>query len=386
MKKIISLSLILFFGLTPLVTKAEVSGTSFFQAIENMTSLQDYKSVQGIYGDILIDDIDMKLKGEFRLSTQDIIKNTGKWQSDQDSKINAYLKFTWLGAETDEKPFDTLTAEIRGEVITILNKTMYFKLDHINVDATGINEIDLADMQSFLEGIKQMKSVWYKMDLGSVQENTALQESYGDVADVEKITSDLETKGLEETIKGFLSDSLPMFLGEAGMTEEDINQVETFINRVFVTEFFSTKEITTGADKGFTSYRFNRGAVTKMILDLAEQFGESFGVDEIEELRSQINKVSITGMYRYDSEYGIFDKFLFGLKLRDMDVLKKLNLNYLYIITNINKGIEITEPTEYTEFDTSGLIPESEEFGIDEAVPTEEPVIDETGDETEIEE
>jgi hypothetical protein len=366
MKKIISLSLILFFGLMPLITKAEISGLSFFQIIDNMASLKDYKGIQSIYGDVLINDTDMKLKSEFKLSTQDIIKNTGKWQSDKDSKINAYLKLTWMGEKTDEKPFDTLAAEIRGEVITILNKTVYFKLDHINVDVTGIAEADLADIQSFLDGIKQMKGVWYKMDLESVQENTALQESYGDLADVDKITSDLESKGLEETIKGLADELLPQMLGESGMTQDEMAQVTTFIDRIFKTEFFSIKEITAGESKGFTSYRLNRGAITEMVVDLAKQFGESFGMDEIGELRSQLNKVGITGMYRMVPEYGIFNNLLFNLKLRNMDPIQNLNVGYRYKIMNINEGNEVIEPAEYVEFDTSGLIPQLEEPAIDE--------------------
>jgi len=362
MKKLLTiLTVVLLFSLSFVFYQTKAEDTTFFDAIENLNELESYNVHQSFYGDFQVDDWGDKINGEYRLTITETVNNKKSWEADKYSRINGIMTFNYKGDE-EYKPFDKLVMELRGEVISIFNNSIYLKLDHLGISAEGIEEGDQEEIDEVLSAISNYQNTWYRIDMSEftdIMSDEVSDKMYYDInedlTDPTAIAERFEEKGFKEGLMEVIDEMLVALKDSGEITETDLDEISKAVEHVLETKFFTTKNIESGRSAGFTTFRFNRSSIIQLAKTLANEFGEDLSSYDINELRSALNNISMSGMYRMNEIYGICDNFLIKFSLRNLDILKKLRVNYRYKVSGINNGSSIKAPANFIELEDSGI-------------------------------
>lgn len=358
MRKFISfMASVFLFGLLFTGVGVNAESTNFFEAVESLSKLDSYKVNQSIYGDFKVDSYGEKILGEYRLNFISSVNNTDEWEANENSKVNLYLELTTEDFDEEYKPFDKFVVEARGEITALFADSVYLKLDHINMYGEGIDDYAKSEIDLMLKEVKNYTGTWYRIDVSDITEMNYgmtydLGSEYSDQEEVANKLKELGYKGFLQEIVNEILDSL----NESGeLTDKEQGQISSAVEELLDTNFFSTRYLDKGYSEGFTSFRLDRSSILDLVLNLAEQFDEELSAYEKNALRMALNKISISGMYRLDESYGIYDNFLVKIALRNIEELKNLKINYRYKVTGINSAPEVKAPTLYTDLADTDL-------------------------------
>jgi hypothetical protein len=347
MKKIISSFLLAALLILPAHSLFAADGsTSFLNALSNFSKVEDYKMMQSFYGNAEFEEGEDHLNAKYRITVNTVVDD-GK-SLDNYNRINAYLKFTNLGAVTDSTPFKEMTVQASAEIISLNQLDLYGKLTSFNVSPKGALPFAITDIEDLKSMVNLYKGVWFH---SGVEELTAesMPTETGATMDLEKYTAfedqfKLDPKaailGLSEMV---LKDS------ETGMTEEEQGQALDGIKMLLEAKLFTVKEMAGSENNGFRFFNLNKASIVSFLQQFATLVGEELSVEDAAAVRSVLSKVSLSGKYRVEDVYGLIDDFAIRFKIRETGPMKNLELNYRYKVSDLNKANSIKVPTEFQE-------------------------------------
>lgn len=122
------------------------------------------------------------------------------------------------------------------------------------------------------------------------------------------------------------------------------------VDDLFDTNFFTTKEITSGRNIGLQNFTFSKRRFINFIKRAASSLGEPLSDNDLTEINDVFSKFYFSGFYHIDKVRKIYDMFQLKLTLRNLGMLKFGRFTLLNKIKGINEPKEILAPEDYTPF------------------------------------
>ena len=256
------------------------------------------------------------------------------------------------------QPFEQLTANFNGELVSIFDDGIYFRLSEINLGAKAMTESNLSEMNDFLEKISPFRNEWYRIPMSALTANTQDDLAYelGENFDTELFEPETVVRYFQENdiktaISNYTKDILSQMQDVIGISDTEYAQAVEIIDLISNTQFFNLRDVISGRNAGFKFFTFNKGSIINMIQGIGKIIGETLSYDDIKEIRKMLSKFSLAGIYRINNEFKVIDNFLIKLTLRDIESLIESNIKYRYKISNFNKTSQVNAPSDYTEID-----------------------------------
>lgn len=343
MKKIILL-LIILISLPLFSLNAQASNNKYLEKLTNYTetinSFKNYSTKQKINGVLNFEtdnpntESPNKFLATYVLSINNKIFKSNNLIPNSKGTIKLTIVLHMLNTLKEEsdinKMFIILDLDYKS-----LNKNLYFKINKANLSGSGsfVNEIlSPLYLNQFNEFKKVFENKWIE-----VGEEYINQLSQSDVNTI----SELDTSNLSKQIHDGAIETLNnLEVKDAEETYKNIlDQIET-------ADLFRASTIKAGRLKGYKKLRLKRSSFISLIKDLRKNFKDMNNVDYIE-LNKIINKISLSFVKHENKKFDIMDYFAIRFRIKNMEELKKLSLNYSINIKQINKlRGSISKPSE----------------------------------------
>lgn len=348
MKKFLSIVFSVFLLSTFVSLSANAKSVDFFESIDNIYKLDSYKINQSVHGSFNVDSYEGDILGKYRVNIVSSINNEDNLNN-QDSKVRLQLELNTKDFDKEDMPFSRLNINMNGEVKVILSDGIYFKLNNIGINVKDISDNDKEDMNEMLKIAEEYSGQWYRVGTDNASEMTGhdLESEYSDQSE------QLQLLGY----KGFMEEMISEVIQSEGIPAEYEDDILNALNDFFSTKFLKFQSINRGHNKGFTKFILDKTSVFNLVMKYANDFGGETSSREKNMFRRMLNKIRISGMYRLNNIYDVYDNFSIKAQLHDIEELKDLKMNYRFRISKINKIPVITPPSEYVDIMESGLIP-----------------------------
>jgi hypothetical protein len=370
MKKLISSLLFGVMLLLPLNSLyATMHSSSFFEALGNFANIEDHKLVQSFYGNAELKEFNDHISVEYRISISSVV-DTGN-RLDNFNRLSAYMKFINHSEVTDSTPFKEMTVQANGEVITLNQEDIYFKLNNFNIALSEPLPFAVMDIEEVMAMVDLYRGTWFH----ATASDLTTDELGNEMLDVEEYIA-LEEQLKEEPKEAVLGLSeLVLRDSDSGFTDEEVNEFMEAIELALETKLFMERDVVAGRNTGFKFFNLNKGGILNLMGEVAKVFGEEMTSSDEEDIKEALSKISISGIYRIEEVFHVIDNLLLRFRLKDVEPLVQLELNYRYKLSDINKENSIKAPSEFEEwvspYDTydEGLF--HEELPLEE-IPAEE--------------
>jgi len=360
MKKLISFLVALIIFAIPFSYINADDEVNFLEALSNTYELSSYTILQGIYGDFKIKNYGNLIDGNFRLSFSGNVNSDEAYENNNRSRVNGYLRINYH--EGEDGSFDQLTVNLSGEVVSIFGDGIYMRLNDLRINTMGMEPVHIEDINESLAEINQFKNQWYRIPIenltGNANEEVGYEFGEGfleELINPETLVEYFQGNNIKTAI-GEISKDIATEIKEQGdMTDEEYNWAMDAIDLIIETKFFNQRNIVSGRNIGFKFFSFSKSAVTNLVQNIVEIFGETLESYELAKLRETLGKFNLAGIYRINSEYDLIDNLLIKLTLRNIDELEEFHLKYRYKISNFNDASQISAPTDYTDIEETGM-------------------------------
>jgi len=324
--------------------RAANSDINFLSALSNLGDIHDYKLVQSIYGTAEFEENEDHVSVEYRLSLSGAVD--GGNRTDSFNRISATLNFMNHNEVSDSTPFKKMTVQANGEIITQNQEDIFFKLNNLSIGLDEPLPFAVVDIENVGAMADLYRGTWYHTSATTL----ANESIEGESVDLE------EYKAIEEQMKndpkGGILELADLILSnpEVNVSEEEKDNILAGIQKCLEVELFTQRDLLAGKNKGFVFFNLNKGAIIKLLEEVAGIFGEEISAADKTMIRGGLGKFSLSGLYRIEDSYNVVDALLARLKLRDIGPLKNLEMNYRYKISELNKENSIKAPTGYEEW------------------------------------
>jgi len=321
---------------------------SFTEGLANLDSVEDSKTFASIYGRAEVDDeIDhLSIAYRFNMNSTNDIDGAN---DNNFSRLGLYVKVFNHNAPNDAIPFKELIFQLNGEVTLIGIYDLYFRLNDVSITLDQADELMTADAQDFKNMLKPFQNTWYHINLAQLDQTTYGQDVPAEVyqeweSELEGDPRDLIMSSFEYAYRSQTS---------AFLTEEQIQtNLEAFAS-VFESQFFNVRQVISGPNTGFDFYYLNRVKLANWIEDIAVKMGNPMPEADIIQMREDLGKITLSGIYRVDQASGLLDNFLVRFKLREVSELNSLEFNYRVKLADPNKNNVVSAPVTFIEFETA---------------------------------
>lgn len=327
---------------------------SFFESTENLQKFKSYGINQAISGHFEGGDEFFNYHGTFYLKINADVYNQKPYEPDNDMLIRGNLQIT---AEGEDKPFDTLWVNVRGKAIQITNEGLYVRLDTLDLTASGVPENDKDNYLEFKTGLDQdlrpIKGNWFY-----VPEEVYISEATADLPeglDQETIRENLKEKGIKETYRELITDLLTEIAINETIEKEAQKKAQKIIDDFFATNFFTSRLVTRGAQKGYMSHILSKQRVVDFLLRTAQTLEEPISEFDPAELNNFLRKFYLSIMTHENTEHRIYDGFRVRLLLNDIFLLDRFGITFSYKVNEINEGGPIRRPDQFSHYETLEL-------------------------------
>jgi len=366
MKKYLSILIIFIFTFTPLaITKAEDTNSApvtFFESMDNLQKLKGYKMNQNFSGDFKInlnqaEDI-QEVAGNYRFDLNTSFYNENPYENDFDSTFKGQIK---LSATGKNKPFGDLSVNFRGQMISLFGDGMYLKLISATLMAKDVPAEDMQSYQDFMKEfnaqINSVRGQWIYFPSAYYTDELKAEapEGVGELLDTKALTDKFKKDGVKKTYEGLIQETLSTLQADETMTEEDKQSITKISDEFFKTKFFSVKTLTSGTNKGLTSFYLIKPKIVKFVSKIAGILGENLTDSDIKQMASYLDRFNLSGLYGIDETNRIMDIFRLKFVLRNVDALDFLQFNYSYKVGGINEVKSINKPTDFTPVEEMDL-------------------------------
>lgn len=330
---------------------------TLFESMENLQNMDSFSITQNFSGNFKIEDTYAnstdKAKGQFNFRTTSDTYKENDLESNLHIKINGRIG---VQIEGDDKPFDNLTANVRAEIMIILDDGIYVRLNQALFRANGVPKDEMAEYleskEIFEEAVGQIKGQWIYFP----EELLGLEEEFGselppeleELFDNEALLQQIEEEGLKATIKEIIKAAI---LADGGLSDEEADQANNIIDRFFETKFFTNKKMTRGRYKDFTRFTLSKRRILSFIQSAANEMDEPISNNDLKEIQNALSKFYLSGMYHINNHHRIFDQFKIKFILHDLEELKNFRIGYFYKVGDFNKVERIVAPDEFTSYE-----------------------------------
>jgi len=326
----------------------QASHMSFTDGLLNLNTVEDSKTYSSIYGRFDMDDGYDKFSVAYRLNMNSI--NDVDGSSDNSfSRLGLYIKVFNHNAASDEGvPFQELVIQLNGEVKLINYNDLYFRLSDVSISAQQPTEIFALDTADIKDMLAYFEDTWFYINLGELNDTTYGQDIPAEVykeweAQLQGDPRDFLTSAFEYGVRQEAADM---------MTEEEIQSILGAFESFLTTQFFNIREVISGPNTGFDFFYLNRVKLAGWIENLANELGNPMPDADIAQMREDLGKITLSGIYRVNEVSGLLDNFLLRFKLREVEGLDNLEVNYRVKLADVNKDNVINAPTVYEDFQT----------------------------------
>lgn len=348
MKRILAPLLTVIMLVTPFGPALAASQSmSFFEALSNLSHLQNYKISQSFFGTAEIADNEDHLNVEYRITVNSDL--SGSDSNGGVHRISALVRFKNPGDVTESVPFKTMTVRGSAELITIGQEAVYAKLDNFGVKLKKPLQSAVEDIKNVESIVGQFQGIWFHSALKELA-TEGLQKETQKSVDVDKYLAlgdefkkDPE-QGILELARTALSDS------NADLTETETNNVLDGLKTALETKLFTTHTVSTGENTGSEFFSLNKTALVDLAGNLGKIFGQELSDDDVTMLRSALSKLNLSGVYHTDEANNLIDDLLVRLQIKNTETVKNLELNYRYKVTDVNIKNSISAPTDFQEW------------------------------------
>lgn len=313
----------------------------------NGEELKSFKSLQAFFGTAEVGNGDRDMDLTYRLSFNSLFDNDEGALSDF-SRVNLYAKLVNNGEITDTEPFKEATLQVNGQIMSIDQKEAYVRLDRVNVNLVeGLDSVEqyLALAEGFLGFYK---GKWFRMDLDDL--NSELGGSLSPNFNSDELL--MFGKNYQEDpdmAVQTLADAIVAQSPET-MGEEDAMILADGIKLLLASNLFNQRDIVAGKNKGFKFFNLNKAGMIDLVESFADLFEEKMNDDELAELEAFSKNMSLSGIYRVNEEHGFMDNLLLRLKLKNMEGLKKMTMNYRLKLSDFGESNNISAPDDFEDF------------------------------------
>ncbi len=313
----------------------------------NSNDLQSFKSLQAFFGTASVGNDDRDLDITYRLSFNSLFDK--QEQLSDFSRVNLYVKIDNKSDITSTEPFREAVLQLNMQVMSIDEKDVYLRLDRVNIQLE--EALDSAKQYvAIAEGlVGAYKGQWFHMSLDD------LNSEFGN-----QISPRFDSKVLLDFGKNYeadpdialeeLADTIVMQSPET-LGEEDALIIKDGIKLLLDSKLFNQRDIVAGKNKGFKFFNLNKAGMIDLLTSFGELFEEDVTDADLEEVRDFSKKVSLSGIYRVSEEFGFMDNLLLRLKLKNMDGIKNMTMNYRLKLNDIGKQNNISAPDDFTTFE-----------------------------------
>ncbi len=348
MKKLITFFVTFCLLIIPIsLSQAEdVNETNALQALMNISDLDSYRIIQGINGTILFEDdyTNKSFEVLYRISFNSNVINNNLIDKDQQTRINAYMKATAI----EGVHFETATINASVDLILLDGTKLYGKLNDFRVNSTGMDEYDQQKGQEMVDILSPYMDQWYLIPLESIRFQGEEVYSEDTLAMQEAAAEEWIASGnVKDVIVDVVNLELDSQVAEGMITEEDRSEIDQVIDLALDSEFFNQRDIVSGNNEGFKFFNLNKYKIINFIKNFGNVIGEELTESDEEDLREVLSKFSLAGIYRIDETYNILDNLFMRFKMRELDILKSLTVNYRHKINGINQVGRLSAPPEY---------------------------------------
>lgn len=345
MKKIFAYLILCALLIMPLGSiSAASNSTSFFEALSNLSAIEDYKLVQAFYGNVELEDFSDHITANYRISISSVVD--GGNRTDNFSRLSAYIKFINHNEVTDSTPFKEMTVQANGEVIIRDQQDIYFKLNNFNVGLTEPLPFAVLDIENVKAMADLYRGIWFHTSASEL----TIDEFDEEIVDVEEYIM-LEEQLKEDPKEAILGLSeLVLQDTDAGFSEEEMSDFLEGIGLALETKLFTERDVVAGRNTGFKFFNLNKGAIINFMGEIAKILGEEMTAEDESIIRAGLSKVSLSGIYRVEDVHNLIDNLLIRFKLKDIDPVSNLELNYRYKLSDINKENSVKAPTKFEEW------------------------------------
>ncbi|MBN2307254.1 hypothetical protein JXD20_04685 [Candidatus Peregrinibacteria bacterium] len=345
MKKLLTLLLTFTLVILPGHSLLATADMPFFEALGNRGYLKDYKLIQSFYGNLEFEEGEDHFSADFRVSINSTVD--AGLEEDSFSRISAFIKFVNHNEVSDSTPFKEMTVQANGEVIMRDQKDMYFKLNNFNIGLMKPLPFAVVDVENALATVNLYRGTWYHTTVNEL----AVDEYGEEMIDTEAYMAFEEElkKNPKEAILGL--SELILYDSDEDFTEEEINPFLDGLEMLLDSNLFTVRDIIAGQNTGFKFFNLNKGAILNLVEEVAHVFGEEMRAEDKLMLRTELGKISLSGIYRVDPLYDTLDNFLIRFKLREAGPLNNFELNYRFKLRDINIENSVKAPIEYKEME-----------------------------------
>lgn len=331
-KKPFSILMLLIFILPVFASPARAEEVKFLQAAANMTSLENYRSLESIKGFLESSD---NLKINYQMNFNSTVDNDSNPSSS--TRLNANFQIVNQGVVSQDYPFKQMNISAGGMVTSINQTDLYLRLDDFKINFDGLSMPTEAGMVEdsgpFLLLIKEVensinsvKGKWYHLNLDDMSDGL-IGTTFLDQAVLMEFSKEFQAnpeQAVSDLIEQFASSN-----GES-LTAEDKATVEKAVSLFFETQFFNQLDVVSGPNQGFKFFNLNRAGVIGFVQGVSKLTGDEITADDLLSLRETLGKFSMAGIYRIDQAKGFIDNLTTRMKLRDIEELKNFEMNYRF--------------------------------------------------------
>jgi hypothetical protein len=360
MKKILSIAFVLVTILNAFgnAAFAESNELAWFESMDNMQKLKSYTVQQVISGNLSGKIEEAKGgSGDFTFNVKSAIVNRDANKMDSKNIIEGRLHFALEGKDS---PFKSLDANFRLSVVALADQGAYIRLENVDFNANGILEGDLQNYldfkTEFSKAIEPIRWQWIQLPdqyiKGQLDQGAPMDLAAFDSA---ALKNEIIKNGFKKAVQKAVEDEIAKSETDGKMTTEDATKARTLANRFFETEFFNLKTSAKPGKENQTSFILNKGRIVEFIQRVGEEMGETLAETDLSEIRNILRKFTLTGAFRQNNEFGIFDRLKVKLILKNIEELTSLQLDYSYKIGNINTVDAISAPAKSVPLEEANL-------------------------------
>lgn len=316
----------------------EGNPVTLFEHAENLQKLESYSQDQSLSGAVHIKDGSDSFKIDYRLSAKNEVINKDSLPDQVRSDISINLKVKNTG-NSKTKDFESIQANIGLDLIVKMQEGLYVRLKHLNLKVDGISDSDQEDLDNMLEQANALKNQWLFLETSALEGQThtdinALETEFKNI---------LKEKGFMEAVRETAITSME----SEGATPDEIKAFNDAFSEFTATPIFSVKKGT---------FKLDKKAVLELIKKLAAANNEEISAAEWAKIRSILNKFSLAGRIRENTQYRIWDQTEIRFNLNNIETLAKLSARLTSRIRNINQGKVIESPKDFKPFEELGSL------------------------------
>lgn len=355
MKKIFSFLFFIVFSLllTANVSAQENDPVLLFESIKNTNALDSYELEQTLNGEFQVEEPfsinPSMIDGKYFMFVKSRVFNKKPYQPD----VHTDMKFRLVvNVDGEDQPFDELVVTARAEVISLFNKGIYLRLRTADLLAEGVPADELDGYKEaraeFLSYMNAVKGKWVYLPISEFQsELNDIPTELEFLFDQEKLSQEIQKIDDKKSFEDFTLEMVDAFSAAEGLSETEVMQVKAMVKKVFASKLFNVKKLDKGEHAGFHSFFLNRNRLYNLILELATDFNESLSESEAMELKDMLGKFYLSGHYKENQEFRLFDEYYINLNLRDIDALKKSTNRLSYKLSKMNEADPVYFPADY---------------------------------------